>query len=42
MNNLLWLTQVIITLAKNDMKKTTKTAELAVLGSNVSLKLCVL
>ena len=40
MNNLLWLTQVIIiTLAKND---NLKAAELAVLGSSVSLKSCVL
>ena len=33
-NNLLWLTQVsYITLAKNDLKNLTKTAELAVLVS---------
>ena len=31
-----------ITLAKNDLTKTAELAELAVLGSTVSLKLCVL
>ena len=41
-NNLLWLTQDISHWLKMTRKNLTKTAELAVLGSTVSLKLCVL
>ena len=41
-NNLLWLTEVVLHLLKMTRKNLTKTDELAVLGSTVSLKWCVL